>query len=83
MTHSLHVILRCDFKGADPSTGEPGACREWVAAKAHLSVPEAREWAAEKGWSHKPGKPYEHIGATDLCPAHTQHLEGSTPSRGI
>lgn len=71
MTHSLHVIIRCDAKDTDPATGGTDRCLSWVAALAHLSVPEARDWAAEKGWTFKPGQPYRHIGATDLCPKHS------------
>lgn len=71
MTHSLHVILRCDHKAADGDHA-PVPCGEWIAAKTHLSVPEARDWAAEKGWTFKPGQPYPHIGATDLCPQHSK-----------
>lgn len=72
MTASLHVVLRCDFKGVSPATGEPTRCSEWCAAQSHLSVPEARDWATGKGWSFTPGQPYPHIGATDLCPTHSK-----------
>jgi hypothetical protein len=75
LSHSLHVILRCNT--THPANqmiadGHPTPCDGYWIAPRNTSVPAARDLAAQKGWSFKPGKPYRHIGARDYCPRCTK-----------
>lgn len=63
MTHHLVIILTCDRRGE-------GRCPAYFIGPSSRDIATVREAAAQKGWKHRPGTPYEHIGATDLCPDH-------------
>ena len=70
MSNSLHIILRCDTRiGAD---GDRTRCPAYTIAASSTNIAEAREAAAAKGWTWKPGQPYPHINATDTCPDHSK-----------
>jgi hypothetical protein len=66
VTSTLHLILRCD-------TGtREDRCPGYFIGSAGLNIEEVRTAAhTAKGWTFKPGSPYRHIGATDLCPQHS------------
>lgn len=66
MSSTLHLILRCDTGTRDDR------CTSYTIGSSSQSIAEVREAAAGKGWTFKPGKPYQHIGATDLCPHHSK-----------
>lgn len=67
MTHSLHLILRCDAGTRDDR------CPGYFIGSSGLNIAEVRTAAhTAKGWTFTPGNPYPHIGATDLCPDHAK-----------
>lgn len=79
MSHSLHIILRCNtwldlpapppIPGTVPTTRRR-RCPAFLIASHGMDIAQAREMAKDKGWSFKRGQPYEHVDATDWCPDH-------------
>lgn len=82
MSHSLRIILRCDIietavkdhstLHTDNKTVQSRRCKAYLIGGAGLDIAEVRTAAATHGWKFKPGKPYRHVGATDLCPDHAK-----------
>lgn len=71
MTHSLHIILRCDQFTPDPQAlGAKSLCKAYVISSRGQDIEQARATAVDKGWTFVPGKPFRHISARDYCPDH-------------
>lgn len=67
MSHSLHIILRCNVRTSNtPVTRCPG----YFIGGTSRNIAEVRASAKDKGWGFRPGQPYTHINATDYCPEH-------------
>lgn len=65
MSHTLHLIIRCDTGHQDRR------CPAYHIGSSDQNVQEVRQAAEAKRWTYKPGQPYHHIGGTDLCPDHS------------
>jgi hypothetical protein len=66
VTHSLHLILRCDEGSRNKR------CSRYKISSAGQHIGELRDAAVAQGWTYTPGQPYHHIGGTDRCPDHSK-----------
>lgn len=74
----MNLIIRCDHRVThDGEPGKASRCRAYRIGPPSMSLPDLRAMAANDGWTHRPGRPYEHIGATDYCPDHTPRKAGN------